>query len=144
MEDSGLVSIATADEPAAQWVLRRIRSICAEPEVGRVYAGVVTRIIDKTGAIVEILPGTDAWCTSANSRLPGQCGGRRVKEGDRFNVLLMEIDRAKGRLKLSRSARWTPTLKPSSTGWTNEDRRRRLIDDWFDHSDTLAVLLERF
>ncbi len=103
VEDSGLVSIATSDEPAAQWVLRRIRAICAEPEVGRVYAGVVTRIIDKTGAIVEILPGTDGM-VHISELAPNRVNAVEdvVKEGDRVNVLLMEIDRAKGRLKLSR------------------------------------------
>lgn len=103
VEDSGLVSIATADEPAAQWVLRRIRAICAEPEIGRVYAGVVTRIIDKTGAIVEILPGTDGM-VHISELAPNRVNAVEdvVKEGDRINVLLMDIDRAKGRLKLSR------------------------------------------
>ena len=103
VEDSGLVSIATADESSAQWVLRRIRALCAEPEVGRIYAGVVTRIIEKTGAIVEILPGTSGM-VHISELAPNRVNAIEdvVKEGDHINVLLMEIDRAKGRLKLSR------------------------------------------
>ncbi len=103
VEDSGQVFVATADQESAQWVISRIRSICAEPEVDRVYAGIVTRVIDKTGAIVEILPGTDGMVHISeldNSRV--NLVSDIVKEGDVVNVLLMEIDRSNGRLRLSR------------------------------------------
>ena len=103
VEDSGLVSVATADNEMAQWTIRRIRAICAEPEIGRVYAGYVTRILDKTGAIVEILPGTDGMVHISeldNQRVAAV--EDVVREGDQVNVLLFDIDRAKGRLKLSR------------------------------------------
>ncbi len=103
VEDSGLVSVATADGEAGQWVLKRIRAICAEPEVGRVYAGYVTRILEGTGAIVEILPGTDGMVhiSELDSARVAKVEDV-VREGDLVNVLLFDIDRAKGRLKLSR------------------------------------------
>ncbi|PKN45720.1 MAG: polyribonucleotide nucleotidyltransferase [Deltaproteobacteria bacterium HGW-Deltaproteobacteria-17] len=103
VEDSGLVSIATADSEAGEWVVKRIKALCAEPEVGRVYAGYVTRILEGTGAIVEILPGTDGMCHISeldNTRVANV--EDIVREGDQVNVLLVEIDRQKGRLRLSR------------------------------------------
>ena len=38
--------------------ISRIEAITAEPEVGRIYDGIVRKIVD-FGAFVEIMPGTD-------------------------------------------------------------------------------------
>ncbi len=58
VEDDGTVSIATADNEAAQAAVNRIRGLTAEAEINETYLGTVSRIVD-FGAFVEIFPGTD-------------------------------------------------------------------------------------
>jgi len=58
VEDSGRISIATANGEAAEMTMQIIRDLTAEAEVGKTYLGTVSRIVD-FGAFVEILPGLD-------------------------------------------------------------------------------------
>jgi polyribonucleotide nucleotidyltransferase len=58
VEDSGRISIATANGEAADQAMQMIRDLTAEAEVGKTYLGTVSRIVD-FGAFVEIFPGTD-------------------------------------------------------------------------------------
>jgi polyribonucleotide nucleotidyltransferase len=58
VEDSGRISIATANGEAAEMAMQIIRDITAEAEVGKTYLGTVSRIVD-FGAFIEILPGLD-------------------------------------------------------------------------------------
>ncbi|MDP6934674.1 MAG: polyribonucleotide nucleotidyltransferase, partial [Myxococcota bacterium] len=58
VDDSGRVDIASTDSDAAQQVVAMIRELTQEAEVGKLYYGVVKRVVD-FGAFVEIFPGTD-------------------------------------------------------------------------------------
>jgi polyribonucleotide nucleotidyltransferase len=58
VEDSGRISIATANGEAAEMAMQIIRDLTAEAEVGKTYLGTVSRIVD-FGAFIEILPGLD-------------------------------------------------------------------------------------
>ncbi|MCP9494017.1 MAG: polyribonucleotide nucleotidyltransferase [Pyrinomonadaceae bacterium MAG19_C2-C3] len=58
VEDDGTVFISTSDGEAAQAAVNRIRGLTAEAEVGAIYTGTVSRIVD-FGAFIEIFPGTD-------------------------------------------------------------------------------------
>ncbi len=58
VEDSGRVSIATANGEAGERALQMVRDITAEAEPGQTYLGTVTRIVD-FGAFIEIFPGTE-------------------------------------------------------------------------------------
>ena len=58
IQDDGTVTIATADGNAAEAAIARIKGLTAEAEIGEVYMGTVSRIVD-FGAFVEIFPGTD-------------------------------------------------------------------------------------
>ncbi len=58
IEDDGTVKIAATDGEKAKFAIRRIEEITAEIEVGRVYAGKVTRIVD-FGAFVAIGGGKE-------------------------------------------------------------------------------------
>ncbi|WP_016602834.1 polyribonucleotide nucleotidyltransferase, partial [Yersinia pestis] len=53
IEDDGTIKIAATDGDKAKHAIRRIEEITAEIEVGRIYAGKVTRIVD-FGAFVAI------------------------------------------------------------------------------------------
>jgi len=58
IEDSGRVSIASADGESADMARRLIQEITAEVEVGKTYLGTVTRLAE-FGAFVEVLPGIE-------------------------------------------------------------------------------------
>ncbi len=58
VDDSGRISIATANGEAGEQALQIIRDLTAEAEIGKTYLGTVNRIVD-FGAFVEIFPGTD-------------------------------------------------------------------------------------
>jgi polyribonucleotide nucleotidyltransferase len=101
IDDTGLVMIASNDESAAKAAKEWIESLVAEPEVGRVYKGKVVRVMD-FGAFMEIMPGKDGLLHIS------QISDERVedintvlKEGDEFDVKLVEID-SMGRLNLSK------------------------------------------
>ena len=58
IEDDGTVTISSPDMARVDEARRRIELITAKVEVGQVYEGKVTRLLD-FGAIVEVLPGKD-------------------------------------------------------------------------------------
>ncbi len=101
VEDDGTINIASADEQAARKAMAIIEEIVQEPEVGRIYSGRVSKIMD-FGAFVEIFPGTDGLVHIS------QLAPHRVekvidvlKEGDQVMVKVISIDRD-GKIKLSR------------------------------------------
>jgi len=49
VEDTGIISIASADEESAQKAIDIIKGIVAEPEIGKIYTGKVMRIVDVRG-----------------------------------------------------------------------------------------------
>jgi polyribonucleotide nucleotidyltransferase len=100
IEDDGTVLIASADGAAMELAISRIEAITAEPEVGRIYDGVVRKIVE-FGAFVEIMPGTDGLLhisQISNDRI------RRVEdvlhEGDEIKVKVLDVDRS-GKIRLS-------------------------------------------
>jgi len=50
--------VASTDADKAAFALKRIAEITAEAEIGKVYEGPITKILD-FGALVNILPGKD-------------------------------------------------------------------------------------
>ncbi|HLW69909.1 MAG TPA: polyribonucleotide nucleotidyltransferase [Candidatus Binataceae bacterium] len=100
IEDDGTVRIASADGDAMERAVAAIQGITAEPEVGRIYHGVVRKIVE-FGAFVEIMPGTDGLLhisQLAKERV------RRVEdvvhEGDEIMVKVLDVDRS-GKIRLS-------------------------------------------
>lgn len=59
IDDDGVVTISSPDMARVELAKKRIDDICAEIEVGKVYDGQVTRILENIGAIVQVLPGKD-------------------------------------------------------------------------------------
>lgn len=103
INDDGTVYIAAADSASADAAIKTIQNITAEPEVGKVYTGKVTRIMN-FGAFVEFMPGREGLVHIS------QLAKERVEKvedvvsvGDEIVVKLVEID-SKGRLNLSRKA----------------------------------------
>jgi polyribonucleotide nucleotidyltransferase len=102
VEDDGTVHIASPDGLLAQKAIDIIKGLTAEPEVGEFYLGVVRRLAD-FGCFVEILPGTDGLVhvseldTKRVEKVIDIC-----KEGDEMLVKVIGIDRATGKVRLSR------------------------------------------
>ncbi len=101
VEDSGKVSIASADEAAALKAIEIIESLTQEPEVGKVYRGKVRRV-EPYGAFVEILPGQDGL-VHISELAPYRVRQTTdvVKEGDEVTVKIIAVD-PMGKIKLSR------------------------------------------
>jgi polyribonucleotide nucleotidyltransferase len=101
--EDGTITIASVDADKAEFAKKRIAEITAEAEIGKVYEGAVTKILD-FGALVNILPGKDGLLHIS------QIAHQRVervedflKEGQVVQVKVLETDE-KGRIKLSMKA----------------------------------------
>jgi polyribonucleotide nucleotidyltransferase len=100
VEDDGTVNVASPDADALRRAIEIIEGLTAEPEVGKVYDGIVRRIAD-FGAFVEILPNWDGLvhiselAYGRTERVEDVC-----KEGDRLNVKVLSVD-ADGKVRLS-------------------------------------------
>jgi len=103
IEDDGTVMIASADSEAADAAAEMIRELVREAEVGKLYSGRVTRIMD-FGAFVEILPGTEGLLhISQLSHERVRSVSDVLKEGDEVLVKVTEMD-SNGKIRLSRKA----------------------------------------
>ena len=103
IEEDGTITIASNDSDKAAEAKRRIEEITAEVEIGKVYEGPVTKILD-FGALINLLPGKDGLLHIS------QIAHQRVekvtdflKEGQIVKVKVLETDE-KGRVKLSMKA----------------------------------------
>ncbi|HJS43348.1 MAG TPA: polyribonucleotide nucleotidyltransferase [Gemmatimonadales bacterium] len=102
VDDNGLVTIAGVGE-AAERARDMVAGIVQEPEVGKVYEGVV-KSTTAFGAFVEIIPGVEGLLHISELQ-----HGRTektedvVKKGDHLRVKLLEVDE-RGRMRLSRKA----------------------------------------
>jgi polyribonucleotide nucleotidyltransferase len=101
VEDDGSIAIASADETAAAKAMEMIKQITEDVEVGKLYMGKVTRIMD-FGAIVEIAPGVDGL-VHISQLAPHRVKNvtDEVKEGEEILVKVLEVDR-QGKIRLSR------------------------------------------
>ncbi|MDQ7015163.1 MAG: polyribonucleotide nucleotidyltransferase [Gammaproteobacteria bacterium] len=101
--DDGLIKIASADRKAGEEAKRRIEQITADVEVGSIYEGKVSKIMD-FGAFVNILPGKDGLVhISQISDERVQNVSDELKEGEMVKVKVLEIDK-QGRIRLSMKA----------------------------------------
>ncbi len=101
--EDGTVTIASVDADKAEFAKKRIAEITAEAEIGKVYEGPITKILD-FGALVNILPGKDGLLhisQIAHHRVENVTD--LLQEGQIVKVKVMETDE-KGRIKLSMKA----------------------------------------
>jgi polyribonucleotide nucleotidyltransferase len=100
IEDDGTIHIASPNRESAQSAKEYIKKLTATPEVGEIYDGVVTKIVD-FGAFVEILPGKEGLLHIS------EIDNKRVnkvsdylKVGDKVTVKLLKVEG--GKYSLSR------------------------------------------
>ena len=100
IEDDGTVRIYGANAESRDAAVDRVLAITAEAEVGAVYTGKVSRIVD-FGAFVTILPGKDGLVhisQIAHERVENVSD--YLKEGEEIQVKVLDVDQ-RGRIKLS-------------------------------------------
>ncbi len=120
-DGKGHVQVSAPNKDAIDAALAKIKAIVAVPEVGEVYEGTV-RSIMPYGCFVEILPGKDGllhiseidWKRLETVEEAG------IKEGDKIQVKLMEIDPKTGKYKLSHRV-----LVEKPEGYVERERRPR-------------------
>ena len=115
--DDGSVYIAAVEGVGAQKAVEMIEALTEEAQIGKVYTGKVVRT-EAYGAFVEILPGVDGMVhvsQLADYRVPSVEDVVRV--GDEVMVMVIDVERESGKIKLSRQA----VLE----GWTAEQARER-------------------
>jgi polyribonucleotide nucleotidyltransferase len=101
--EDGTITIASTDGEKAEIAKKRIEEITAEVEVGKIYEGPITKILE-FGALVNLLPGKDGLLHI--SQIAHERVGKvtdYLKEGQIVRVKVLETD-DKGRVKLSMKA----------------------------------------
>ena len=117
----GKVQVSAPDKDAITAAMSKIKAIVAVPEVGEVYEGTV-RSVMPYGAFVEFMPGRDGllhiseidWKRLETVEEAG------IKEGDKIQVKLLDIDQKTGKFKLSRRV-----LLEKPEGYQERERRPR-------------------
>ena len=118
-EDDGTVTIFGKNSKDAEDAKTAVMGIASDPELNRVYDGVVKRIMD-FGAFVEILPGKEGLVhISKLSRQRIAQVTDVLKEGQQIPVKLIEIDKM-GRLNLS----YIDAIDPDGSDEGNRGGRR--------------------
>jgi polyribonucleotide nucleotidyltransferase len=103
VDNDGTVIIGSTNQEGAEKAIKIIQDLIRDVEVGGIYTGKVTRVIN-IGAFVEILPGKEGMVhisELADYRVASV--EDIVKIGDEIMVMVTEIDRM-GRVNLSRRA----------------------------------------
>ncbi len=116
----GVVQVSGGNKDIINAALAKIHAIVAIPEIGETYEGTV-RSIMPYGAFVEFMPGKDGllhiseidWKRLETVEESG------LKEGDKVQVKLLDIDQKTGKFKLSRRV-----LLEKPEGWVERPARR--------------------
>ena len=114
IEDDGTVTIGSPNEESALKAMRIIEGLTKEAEVGQIFTGKVSRILN-FGVMVEILPGKEGLVhisELADYRV-ARCEDV-VKIGDEITVKVVGVDN-QGRVNLSRKAVFGDKSETKST-----------------------------
>jgi polyribonucleotide nucleotidyltransferase len=101
VQDDGTVNVASSDPVAAEKAIAIIKGLTEEPEVGRIYKGLVKRV-EPYGAFLEIMPGKDGLCHISDfDWVRVERTEDIMNLGDTHDVMVTNID-GEGRVRLSR------------------------------------------
>ncbi len=119
VENIGKVDVFAVNKDSIVAAMERIKGIIAIPEVNEIYEGTV-KSIQPYGAFVEILPGKDGLLHISEIEWRRLEKVEEVlKEGDKIEVKLIDVDPKNGKLKLSRKV-----LLPKPPRDENRDQNR--------------------
>lgn len=101
--NKGRVEVSASNKDSIDAAMSKIRGIVAVPEVGEVYDAVV-RSVMPYGVFCEFLPGKDGLLhiSEIEWRRLESVEDAGIKEGDKIQVKLVDIDPRSGKFKLSR------------------------------------------
>jgi len=101
LEDDGTVKIMASTAEAANEAIARIKEICAEPEVGVIYEGVITGIKD-FGLFVKILKGFESMVhiSDITGERIAKIEDTKLNVGDKVFVRYLGVDK-RGKTRLS-------------------------------------------
>ena len=100
VEDDGTCQVSSPDKASLENAVQMIQDIIVEPEVGRVYEGRITKLMN-FGAFCEFMPGREGLIhVSEISSDYVKDASEHLAEGDEVKVVLFEID-SQGRNNLS-------------------------------------------
>lgn len=117
--DDGMIVVTGTNGPSGEKAISMIEDIIREVEVGQVYTGKVTRLMN-FGAFMEVLPGKEGLLHISNiSHERVEKVEDVLKIGDEMLVKVAEIDK-QGRINLNRKV-----LLPREGGAPDEDRKPR-------------------
>ena len=98
LQDNGEVSVFGENKEVAEKTKEKILLLTAEPEEGKIYEGVVAKVVE-FGAFVTIMPGKDGLLHISQFKEDFEHLTDVINEGDNIKVKLVEVGR-QGRLKL--------------------------------------------
>ena len=121
VDGGGRIEIAGTNKAAIDCAMDKIKGIVSLPEIGEVYSAKVKSIM-AYGAFVEFMPGKEGllhiseidWQRFDSMEQTG------IKEGDKIDVKILEIDQKTGKFKLS-----AKVLKDKPEGYAEPERRPR-------------------
>lgn len=101
LEDDGSIKIMATSKDDADAAIARINDIVAEPEVGEIYAGVVSGIKD-FGLFVKILNGFESMVhiSEITGERLAKIEDAKIKEGDKVYVRYLGADK-RGKTRMS-------------------------------------------
>lgn len=101
INDDGVAFVSAVNQESAEKAVEMIKSIIEEPEIGKVYEGVVKATLD-FGAIVRFMGKREGLVhISEMSEEKVAKVTDMLKEGDSVKVKVLEIDSKKGRIRLT-------------------------------------------
>jgi polyribonucleotide nucleotidyltransferase len=100
IEEDGTILVYATEGTNADAAISAIQALTKEPEVGDTYTGKVVKTT-QFGAFVELKKGTDGLLHVSNVG-PGRVGHIEdvINRGDVLDVLVQEVDKARGRIGL--------------------------------------------
>ena len=103
IENKGRVEVSATNKSSIDAAMAKIKGIVAVPEVGEVYEATV-RSVMPYGAFCEFLPGKDGLLhiSEIDWKRLEKVEDAGIREGDKIQVKLVDIDSRTGKFKLSR------------------------------------------
>jgi polyribonucleotide nucleotidyltransferase len=124
IDDDGTCQIASTDAAALEKAVAIVKGIIEEPEIGKVYTGKITRLMN-FGAFCEFMPNKEGLIhvSELADRFVKNVEDE-VKVGDEVTVKVIEVD-DQGRINLSRKQAGPDWNETKAKAYEEEKARHR-------------------
>ncbi|MDD2314896.1 MAG: polyribonucleotide nucleotidyltransferase, partial [Proteiniphilum sp.] len=129
IDNKGRVEVSATNKASIDAAMNKIKGIVAVPEVGEVYEATV-RSVMPYGAFCEFLPGKDGLLhiSEIDWKRLEKVEDAGIKEGDKIQVKLIDVDQRTGKFKLSRKVLLPRPPREDNPRGEQHDRPRRSED----------------